>query len=253
MGGTPGIIGGIPVKLKHTAFVLYSTKLQTRWHFIWGFLVFDARPWNDPALTLISSVHPMCASHGRNPQLGHRCCIARLGLDGRALLCRWARFIVVVILLIRIVLIWLFLLTLWNQRQNVNPSGLPTKTERTFPLFRPFFFFFKRKTPNTHTALTSTCSYFNTPTLRFLLQCSPPVLHVLLWNPLHAIDLQLDVCSSRNCIWNTVNRLFVNLHMQIWAYINCPRHGGIIKQHVNKTRWINERERKATNLHAVNS
>lgn len=239
IGGTPGIIGGIPVKLRHVVFVFYSKPQM-----LWGFLDFDARPWNDPALTLIpSGVHPMCASHGRNPHLGHWCCIARLGLNGHALLCRWARLVVVIVVLIRIILIWLFLLTLWNQidKTSIHQVYLQKLKAR-------FFCASRIPIDDLHTLLFQhTNLVISAPTFSACPAC--PSLESLPFHrsPARCLffpELHLEHCQSSLC---------EPVRADFGIYINCPRHAGITKQHVNIRRWINEQERKATNLHAVNS
>lgn len=112
MGGTPGIMGGIPVDLKQVkrvslSFYLKKTEMRR---------LFSVR-----VITLIASgVHPVRTSHRRDPELGHRRRVAGLGLDRRNLLCRRTGFVIVVVVLVRIVLIGLFLLTLW--KRNSSPT-----------------------------------------------------------------------------------------------------------------------------------
>lgn len=58
---------------------------------------------------------------------------------------------------------------------------------------------------------TTMMNLLSSPTLRFLLQLSSPLLHVFLWNALHAVDLQLDVGSAGDRIGNAVYRFLMHL------------------------------------------
>lgn len=51
-------------------------------------------------------------------------------------------------------------------------------------------------------------------TLVLLLQHSSSLIHVFFRNTLHAIYFQLNICSSRYCIWYSINSLFMHLRMR---------------------------------------